>query len=100
MQLTTMLESATTFGRDTLFKIGFISLGYVDLLLTLVAMRRGFTEINPIMAWMLGYPVVLLLAKVAAPVVIAWLVPGRLLSPSIALLSAILGWNVARLLAP
>lgn len=98
--MATLFESATTFGRDTLFKIGFISLGYVDLALTLVAMRRGFTEVNPVMAWMLGYPVILLLAKVAVPVGIAWLVPGRLLSPSIAFLMGVLGWNVARLLAP
>lgn len=98
--MATLLESATTFGRDTVFKLGFISLGYVDLLLTLVAMRRGFTEMNPVMAWMLGYPVILLLAKGIVPVVIAWLVPGRLLSPSIAFLSAVVSWNITRLIFP
>ena len=42
-------------------------------------------------------PAGLLLLKVAGPVAIAWLVPSKLLVPSIALLFGVVGWNLAEL---
>jgi hypothetical protein len=39
----------------------------------------------------------LFLLKFAGPVSIAWLVPSKLLLPSIALLFAVIGWNLSEL---
>ena len=42
----------------------------------------------------------MLLSRVVAPLFIAWLVPAKLLLPSIALMLAVTGWNVHELLVP
>jgi len=97
--MTGLRQSAATFNRGALSKFGFIALAYLDLLLTLVAMQHGFSEMNPFMARFLTKPMELFLVKVAAPPFIAWLVPSKLLLPSIALVLAITGWNIAELVS-
>jgi hypothetical protein len=61
-------------------------------------MYLGFAEINPLMNFLIHIPVLLLLVKLVIPVLIAWLIPGRLLLPSIALLALVAIWNIKELL--
>ena len=79
-------------------KVGFVFLIYLDLLLTLIALERGFTEMNPLMLRLLASPGGLVLVKGVAPLFIAWLMPAKLLLPSIALMLAVGGWNIRELL--
>jgi hypothetical protein len=74
-----------------------VALVYVDLVLTLFALQHGFTSVNPFMVRLLSQPELLLLAKVLAPLFIAWLVPSRLLLPSIGFMIAVVGWNIGAL---
>lgn len=96
--MTYLRHSVATFSRGTLFKIGFIALVYLDLVLTLFALQHGFTEMNPFMVRLLSKPAELVLVKVTAPPLIAWLVPSPLLLPAIALTLGVSGWNIASLL--
>lgn len=73
--------------------MSFIALLYLDLALTLVAAQAGLRELNPAMAWMLANPFQLILVKVVAPPVLAWLAPGPLLTPSVVFAAGIILWN-------
>ncbi len=75
-------------------KVSFVLLNQADLLLTVLAASFGLSELNPFMRHMVAMPVMLLLAKCALPLLIAWLVPGKLLLPAIILLSFVVGWNL------
>ncbi len=90
-------SSVATFGHETRFKTGFLALMYFDVLLTLAATQAGYTEMNPIVIGMLASPWTLVLAKGVAPLVIAWLLPGRLLLPSIGFMLGVAMWNVKEL---
>ena len=91
-------ESTATFGRGGSFKLAFVGLIYLDLMLTLLALQLGFTEMNPFMLRLITRPEQLLLVKVVLPPLIAWLVPARLLLPAIIVLLAVSGWNIRELL--
>jgi hypothetical protein len=86
-----------TFSRGTPYKVSFILLGVIDLVLTLFAINAGYVERNPIFAAMQDDPLGLFFLKVVGPTFIAWLVPAKLLLPSIGLLFAIIGWNIGEL---
>ena len=92
--------SFATFAHGTGYKVTFLALAYLDLALTLYALSVGHVELNPLVAGLQDRPLGLLFVKVGMPVLIAWLVPARLLLPSIALLFAVTGWNVASLTLP
>ena len=68
------------------------------MVLTLFAWHQGFGEANPFMLRFLSKPGELLLVKVVAPPFIVWLVPAKLLLPSIGFMLAVIGWNIAGLL--
>lgn len=91
-------NSAVTFRRCTFEKTTFVLLNLFDLILTLVAIYLGLTELNPFVRFMVDVPALLLLFKVAIPVLIAWIMPGRLLLPSSALLLIVVFWNIRELL--
>ena len=91
-------DSAATFKRDTAEKASFVLLNQLDLALTFLAMSFGFTEMNPFMRYLLNLPVVLLVVKLAIPLLIAWLIPGKFLLPAIALLALVILWNIKELL--
>ena len=90
--------SAATFRQCTVEKISFVLLNQLDLVLTLLAINLGFSELNPLIRYLVGMPVMLLIVKFAIPLLIAWLIPGRLLLPAILLLSLVVGWNVKEIL--
>jgi hypothetical protein len=90
--------SALTFRKCTLEKLAFIILNLVDMGLTLVGLSVGAQELNPLMHNMCNSPYQLFLAKLAIPLFLSWLLPGKLLLPSIALLVFVVGWDVRELL--
>ena len=90
--------SAATFRRDTAEKASFVFLSQFDLVLTVLAMYLGLTELNPLMRYMVTVPALLLVFKLVIPLLIAWAVPGKLLLPSVALLALAAVWNVKELI--
>jgi hypothetical protein len=78
---------------DTALKVAFLTLQMADLMLTLVAARNGWIELNPVMRAQLDALYKIMLFKFAVPILVSWFVPGRLLIPAILLLCGILGWN-------
>jgi len=90
-------NSSTTFKRCTAEKLSFIFLGVLDLVLTILAMYLGFYEINPFVRFLVQIPFLLVFVKLVIPVLIAWLMPGKLLLPSIAVLALVVIWNVKEL---
>jgi hypothetical protein len=90
-------DSSTTFKKCTLEKVSFILLGVFDLALTILAMRLGLWELNPIIRFLVRIPVLLVVVKFVLPVLIAWVMPGRLLWPSIGAMAAVIFWNIKEL---
>jgi hypothetical protein len=91
------LGSAATFEKCTAEKLSFILLCLLDLGLTLLAINLGFSEINPLVGFMIQAPALLITIKLVIPVIIAWLAPGKLLWPSIILMTLVIIWNVKEL---
>jgi hypothetical protein len=94
---TGLFESSATFKKCAVEKLSFITLGVLDLGLTMLAMKFGLSEINPLIKLALQLPLLVLVVKVLIPVLIAWLVPGKLLIPSIILLTIVIIWNIKEL---
>jgi hypothetical protein len=90
-------ESTATFKKCTAEKVSFIILGIFDLVLTILAISIGLSEINPLVRYMVEIPALLLTVKLFIPVLIAWILPGKLLIPSIALLACAVIWNIKEL---
>ena len=86
-----------TFSHGAPYKVAFVFLGLVDLLVTLYAVNNGYVERNPIFVALQDDPYGLFFLKVGGPTFIAWLVPGKLLLPSVGLMFAVIGWNVGEL---
>jgi len=95
--VTSWWDSSATFKRCTLEKVSFVLLSLFDLTLTILAMSLGLSEINPFIRFIVHIPVLLLVIKLFIPLLIAWIMPGRLLLPSIALLALIVVWNLKEL---
>lgn len=91
-------DSSATFKQCTAEKVAFIALAELDLVLTIGAVFAGFTELNPFVKFLFAVPALMVLIKGILPVVIAWIIPGRLLWPSIIALGAVLAWNVKELI--
>jgi hypothetical protein len=96
--MTNLLASAVTFKKATPEKLAFIILNLIDLGLTIFASSIGAHELNPLMNKMLAAPYQVYMVKLVIPVLLAWLLPGKILIPSIALLTVVLGWNIRELL--
>ena len=95
--IASLMASAATFKKCTIEKLAFIVLNLIDLGLTLFAISQGANELNPLMRTMAGSPLQLYTAKLVLPLFMAWLLPGRLLLPSIALLTFVVGWDLREL---
>lgn len=94
---TSWWDSSATFRKCTAEKACFILLSQFDLTLTVLAVNLGLAELNPFIRYLVQIPVLLLVFKLAIPVLIAWLMPGRLLWPSIGLLALVVIWNIKEL---
>jgi hypothetical protein len=95
--LSGLFDSSATFRKYTAVKLSFIGVGLLDLLLTVMAMNLDSVEHNPYIRFLVQIPVLLLAVKFFIPVFIAWLIPGKLLIPSLALLVLVVGWNIKEL---
>lgn len=91
------LDSAVTFKKSTASKVSFILLSLLDLVLTVLAMYLGLWEMNPLVRFLVHVPILLILIKLVIPVLVAWIMPGRLLIPSIAALGFVVIWNIREL---
>jgi hypothetical protein len=83
---------------DTILKASFLMMQMADLVLTLVAARSGWVELNPIMRAQLDSLAMMALFKFVVPALVSWFVPGRLLIPAILLLCGIVGWNLKEMI--
>ena len=90
-------SSSATFKKCTAEKLSFILLAVLDLTLTVLAMWLGLWEVNPLIRLLVQLPFLLIVVKLIIPVLIAWLMPGKLLLPSIAVLALVVIWNVKEL---
>ena len=84
---------------DILLKGSFMFLQVIDLVLTVIAARYGYPELNPFMRMQLESIEKLAIFKFAIPLLIAWFVPGLLLIPAILLLGVVVGWNLSQLIS-
>ena len=91
-------DSVATFRRGTAEKASFVLLNQFDLTLTILAIYLGFSELNPFIRNLVNIPVLLLTVKLAIPLLIAWLIPSKLLLPAIALLILVILWNIKELI--
>ena len=78
-------------------KVAFVLLHQVDILLTSFAISAGFVELNPVIGGLLDSPFRLLIFKLAIPLIIVWIVPARLLLPSLLLLLLVIAFNLTQL---
>ena len=82
---------------DLAVKVSYILLHLFDLALTVLAVSLGLAELNPLMRDLLASPLQLIVIKLAIPLLIAWLVPSKLLIPGVLFLSLVIGWNAKEL---
>ncbi len=88
-----------SFGLRTLtIKISYVLLHQIDLVLTVIAVSLGLSELNPLMRHLLATPLQLVLIKLVIPVLIAWFIPVRFLIPAAVFLFLIVIWNIKELL--
>jgi hypothetical protein len=95
--LANLMASAITFRKSTFEKLSFVILNVLDLALTVFALSQGANELNPLMRSVVNSPLQLYTAKLVLPLFLAWLLPGKLLWPSIALLTFVVGWDIREL---
>ena len=97
-QMNSLLCSAATFNRGVAEKVSFVVLQGLDVLLTLYAVSIGLSELNPLISSSLNSPIQFILLKVLSPILIAWLVPGKLLIPAIVFIALVVCWDLKELL--
>jgi hypothetical protein len=93
-----IIQSKRRDKLDSILKLTFLSFQLTDLVLTLVAARYGWPELNPLMQGSVGSLTMMAVFKFIVPVLISWFVPGRWLLPAIILLGCVLGWNVKEII--
>lgn len=78
-------------------KTTYLLLHQLDLALTVMAVASGLEELNPWMRNLLALPFHLAIIKLFIPLLIAWLVPYKLLIPATLFLLVVVGWNIKEL---
>ncbi len=91
-------QNWTDYWQSTTAKAWYVLLQQLDLALTALAMSLGLWEHNPVMRSLLTTPFQLVTVKLLIPLIIVWLVPGKLLVPAVLFLGLVVGWNVKELL--
>lgn len=82
---------------DIPLRFAYLLVQLIDLGLTHVAVNMGLTELNPLLNGILGSPFKLLAVKFLIPLLIAVLVPGKLLIPGILFLVLIVILDIQQL---
>jgi hypothetical protein len=83
--------------RNIWLRASYVFLHQLDLILTIFAVHQGLNELNPLMRNLLASPLQLVVAKLIVPILIAWLVPAKLLVPALVLLGLVILWNTKEL---
>jgi len=91
-------KSNRDYWQDLALRGSYLFLQQLDLILTILAMSLGLSELNPMMKSLLASPIQLALVKVAIPLLVVWFVPGKFLIPAIVLLCMVIGWDIKELL--
>lgn len=91
-------ESNNKYFSSFNIKISYVWLHLVDLILTNIGISLGLSEINMWMKNLLTSPWQLLTFKLAIPIFIAWLVPGKFLVPAVLLLLMVVCWDIKELI--
>jgi hypothetical protein len=86
------------FRKGLSIRVTYIALQLIDCLMTVLAVNAGFDELNPVMRGMLDSAFQLIMFKIVIPLLLAWLVPSKLLIPAALGLLAVIGFNVKELL--
>jgi hypothetical protein len=89
--------SVAEWKKGVSIKMAYVLLHQADILLTNFAVSAGFKEFNPVIRGLLDTPVQLLVFKLIIPLIIAWLVPARLLLPALLLLLVVTVLNLTQL---
>ena len=89
--------SVAEWKKGLSIKVAYVLLHQADILLTNFAVSAGFKELNPVIKGLLDTPVQLLVFKLIIPLIIAWLVPAKLLLPALVLLLVVIGLNLTQL---
>ena len=89
--------SVTEWKKGLSIKVAYVLLHQADILLTNFAISAGFKELNPVIRGLLDTPVQLLIFKLIIPLIIAWLVPAKLLLPALLLLLVVIVFNLTQL---
>jgi hypothetical protein len=89
--------SVAEWKKGLSIKVAYVLLHQADILLTNFAISAGFKEFNPVIRGLLDAPVQLLVFKLIIPLIIAWLVPAKLLLPALVLLLVVIGLNLTQL---
>jgi hypothetical protein len=89
--------SVAEWKRGLSIKVAYVLLHQADILMTNFAIYTGFKEFNPVIRGLLDSPVQLLVFKLIIPLIIAWLVPAKLLLPALVLLLVVIGLNLTQL---
>ena len=71
---------------DIYIRLGYVLAQQLDLAMTLFAVSRGHTELNPFMQSILNSPPQLIAFKLIIPMLIAWLIPAKYILPGLLLM--------------
>ena len=82
---------------DLRLKVLYLGLQVADLVMTIIAIRFGAVELNPMMRAALHSPLQLTVLKGGLPLWFVWVLPGRILFPAIILLLFVVGWDIKEL---
>ena len=86
------------WSRGIALKVSYVLLHQVDLVLTVLATNLGLYELNPLIRELLATPLQLVVVKLFIPLLLAWLIPGKLLIPAVIFIGLVVIWNVKELL--
>ena len=97
-QYCSIQESRVGHSRGIFIKVGYVFLHQLDFILTVSAVSVGLFELNPVIRNLLATPIQLVVVKLVIPLLIAWLVPSKLLLPALAFIALVVIWNIKELL--
>ena len=86
------------FRKGLSIRVAYVALQLIDCLMTVLAVNAGFDELNPVMQNILQSPMQIVMFKIVIPLLIAGLVPAKLLIPAGIALLAVIGFNAKELL--
>jgi hypothetical protein len=81
------------------YKLTYLLLQQIDLIMTMFAIPIGFSEMNPVMRHALASPLQMITLKTIVPLIVVLLIPPRWLIPAICVIAFVVMWDCRQLLA-